>query len=86
MTYQCFPDRERALSQLDRHRTTPKPSERQVKMAEDARVALEAAGRTMSPLHEAMMQMAASAPALLAQTAPTASKFIEAIKGQARTA
>ena len=86
MTYRHFPDRERALSQLDRHSATPKPSEMQVKLAKDAEGALEAAGRAMSPLHDAMLQMAANAQALLAQTAPTSSRFIQAFKEQARTA
>lgn len=80
MSYRHYPDRERALSQLDRHRTAPAPSEFQLKMAQDARTAMEAAGRTMRPLHDAMLQLAANAPALLAQTAPAASRFIEALK------
>ena len=87
MTYRRFPDRDRALNQLDRHRRpVPPPSELQSKMAQDARAALEAAGRALQPLHDAMVQAAANAPALLAQSAPTAVKVIEAMKERARTA
>jgi hypothetical protein len=81
MSYRPYPDPERARRQLDRHdHPTPPPSERQLKLAQDAREALEAAGRTLRPFHDAMLQVAASAPALLAQSAPTASRFIEALK------
>lgn len=84
MSYRRYPDRERALSQLDRDHTPPPLSERQLKLAQDARTALEAAGRVMRPFHESMLQLAASAPALLAQTAPTASRIVEAMKQPTR--
>ncbi|MFD8251919.1 hypothetical protein [Streptomyces werraensis] len=80
MTYRHYPDRERALSQLDRHGSTTTPTEFQTKMAQDARAAMEAAGRTLRPMHDAMLQLAASAPVLLAQTAPAAYRFVEALK------
>lgn len=84
MTYRRYPDRDRALSRVDRHdHPTPPPSELQLKMAKDARVALEAAGRALRPFHEALLQMAASAPALLAQTAPVASRMIEGMRERA---
>ncbi|MCI3153214.1 hypothetical protein ELQ39_15885 [Streptomyces sp. GB4-14] len=86
MSYRRYPDRERALSQLDRHNSVPEPTEFQQKLAQDARAAMEAAGRTLRPMHDAMLQLAASAPVLLAQSAPAASKFIEALKHSARTA
>ncbi|MFF9124370.1 hypothetical protein ACF09J_13850 [Streptomyces sp. NPDC014889] len=86
MSYRRYPDRERALSQLDRRHSAPPPSELQQRLAVQARAALDNAGRELTPLAEALHRVAASAPALLAQTAPAASKFIEALKQPARTA
>ncbi|MFF7485626.1 hypothetical protein ACFZBC_09020 [Streptomyces luteogriseus] len=84
MSYRPYPSRERAQRQLDRHEHPAlAPSEFQLKMQQDARAALEAAGRTMRPFHEAMLQMAASAPALLAQTAPAASRMIAGMRQRA---
>jgi len=84
MAYRPYPDRERALRQLDRHdHPTPPTSELQLKLVLDAREALEAAGRTLRPFHDAMLQVAASAPALLAQTAPVASRMIEGMRERA---
>lgn len=58
MSYRRFPDRERALSQLDRHRhPTPPPSELQQQMATQARTALTVAGRAMQPVAEAINRM-----------------------------
>lgn len=85
MSYRRYPDCERALSQLDRHHPAPPPSEFQQRMAEQARATLEHAGRELAPFVEAMRQMAAAAPAVLAQTAPVAYRFIEALKQPART-
>ncbi|MFG3276222.1 hypothetical protein [Streptomyces luteogriseus] len=74
------------MRQLDRHYPEPPPSEFQLKMQQDARAALEAAGRTLRPFHDAMLQVAASAPAMLAQTAPVASRMIEGMKAHAARA
>lgn len=86
MSYRRYPDRERALSQLDRHYAASSPSALQQRMAEGARTALDHAGRELTPLATAVRQMTVAAPALLAQTAPYAYKFIEALKQSARTA
>lgn len=84
MSYRRYPDRERALSQLGRSHTPPPPSELQVKLARDARTAMEAAGRAMRPFHDAMLQVAANVPALLEQSAPTAYRLAVAMRQPTR--
>lgn len=84
MSYRRYPDRERARRQLDRHdHPTPPPSDLQLKMRQDARAALESAGRALRPFHDAMLQVAASAPALLAQASPSTSQVIAAMRQRA---
>jgi len=83
MSYRRFPDRERALSQLDRHHPAPPLSQLQQRMAQDARTAVEAAGRALRPVHDAMVQLVANAPALLAQASPSAARIAEAMRARA---
>lgn len=86
MSYRRYPDRERALSRLDRHHPASPSSEFQLRMAEQARTALGHAERELAPFGEAVRQLAVAAPAVLAQVASAASKFVEALKQPARTA
>ncbi|MET9098312.1 hypothetical protein [Streptomyces antibioticus] len=86
MSYRRYPDRERALSQLDRHHHVPPPSGLQTRLAVQVRAALEHAERELAPFHEALRQAAVNAPSLLAQASPAAARFAEALKQNARTA
>ncbi|MFH9826738.1 hypothetical protein [Streptomyces bobili] len=64
MSYRRYPDRERALSQLDRHHHPAPPlSEVQQQMAESARQVLEPAERQLRPFVDAMRLWATAAAA-----------------------
>ncbi|MFC7842511.1 hypothetical protein [Streptomyces sp. NPDC057382] len=84
MSYRPYPDRERALSQLDRHQrpAVPLPEWRR-KMATSARMALEHADRQMRPFGDAMRQWAAAAAQAHAQNAPITKGLASMLKERA---
>jgi hypothetical protein len=59
MAYRPYPNADRALRQVDRHRQPAPPSEFQLSLAEQANAALEAAGRALEPFMRGIRRNAA---------------------------
>lgn len=81
MSYRRYPDRDRALSQLDRHYPPPPPSELELQAA----AALQRAGQSMQPFVAGMRQLSRNAPTILERVAPRAARFIQMAKQHDRT-
>lgn len=83
MTYRPYPDPARARRQIDRHHPAPAPTTPHLRLAEDARRALEAAEVQLRPFGDAMREWATAAAANLQREAPITKRVASMLKEHA---